>query len=199
MEISKVYSFRLSPSDEIIKEIERFKLFSRETIGAFESMNSKAHLTICEPRLEKLQVMVNSVKRLERELKSIPSIELTVNNFGYFDNGKAGYVIYAKVEGDERTKTWFKTLRSSFDKKEAFNPHITVVRGISADRFRDLWPHFEHFAYRRKFTVDSMIILENEIVKKRRDQIFAKLFLGAKNILLRETWTLFDQTGDIMN
>lgn len=193
MEFSKVYSFILSP-DVVIEKVRGLKSFCKQIIGEFKSEHSRAHITISEPCLQTPAVMANTCRRLIQDLIYIPAITLNINSFGYFENA-SGYVIYAKIELDEPTQNWFKILKSNFDKSGSFMPHITIARNLTLKQFEAIWPTFSCMIYRQSFLVDSVLILENEIVKTAPDQVFKKISLGSNNLLLRKPWTLFDNLG----
>jgi len=191
MEFNKVYSFIISPSDEVIAKIKGLKALCNQLIGNFKAEHSKAHITVSVPYPENPGVMVNRCRRWMQDLAYVPSYIISINNFGYFENS-SGYVIYAKIALDDFANNWFRSLKTNFDNEKSFMPHITIARNLTQNQFAELWPYFNAMPYQKSFQVDSVLILENEIVKTGPDQVFKKIALGPPNILPRLPWTLFD-------
>src|ERR1700761_1263456 len=98
------YLFIISPPDSLMKEIERYKRASANVIGSFESRHSRAHITItyqtrCKPFLAE-----PVIERMQKNLRSIPAVELHIKRFNYFTHGATARTIYAEIEINPATE-----------------------------------------------------------------------------------------------
>src|ERR1700742_4397830 len=134
------YLIILAPPDNVVNHVKSLKKYSSGIIGEFESLYSKAHITV-QPWPRKRPVWIEPLlPKLERELQTLPPLQADINGFAYFDQADT-QTIYAKLASTPQTKVWFKLLRRFFN-TTAFEPDITIARSIPNADFKKLWPHF---------------------------------------------------------
>jgi 2'-5' RNA ligase len=161
------YLFILSPSDEIISKVRSLKRFCSGIVGGFESLHSKAHITV-QPFPRKKPFWIDPVATtLEKEFSLIPSVTLQINGFRVFTNGDNS-TIYARLNTTPVTGVWFKDVRRSLKLKK-FEPHITIARSLTANQFKQLWPHFRNRDWNETFLVDRLTILQRETIDHDRN------------------------------
>jgi 2'-5' RNA ligase len=157
------YLMIISPPDAIIKEMSRYKRASVNMIGHFESMHSRAHITITKQTRCKQFLAQPAIMQMEKRLSSMPALELHINGFSFFDHGFTAKTIYAVVERDTRTDNWFKLLKSQMGiKVKNFVPHITIARNIPVTAFNKLWPNFKDRTFSETFKADGLTILQRD-------------------------------------
>src|ERR1700749_5073676 len=97
------YLVVLSPSESVVSRVKKLKGFSFNKIGEYESLNSKAHITVQYwPRKKPLWVEP-LLPKLERELQQLPSPVLDINGFDFF-NQQHNKTIYAKLKASSHTE-----------------------------------------------------------------------------------------------
>lgn len=175
------YLMIISPPAEINAEIDRYKRASARKIGEFNSMHSKAHISInwqmrCKPFQAQPQIM-----RMAGPLGMLPPMRLKIDGFKHFASGDK-YTIYAAFTEDDRTKSWFKMLRQQMRiTTKSFIPHITVTRSIPKDAFNYLWPFFKDRPFEADFIADRLTVLERETyVLQSNWRTFAELQFGTQ-------------------
>jgi hypothetical protein len=157
------YLIIISPPDNIIKAVEKYKRASVKLIGHYESMYSTAHISIthqhrCKPFLIEPAVII-----MEKKLGTMPPIELNIKGFNFFSHGQHTKTIYAEIELTETTEKWFKLLKIQLGIKVAgFVPHITIAKNIPVTAFNKLWPNFVNHSYSKSFTANHLTILHRE-------------------------------------
>ncbi|MCC8407621.1 2'-5' RNA ligase family protein [Mucilaginibacter sp. UR6-1] len=156
------YMMLLSPPDEVVYEIERYKKASAKHIGQFKSMHAKAHISICKAERQKTFIIEPTLQRLAQKLSTIPPIVLHIKGFGFFKHGDKSMTIYANVDYNDAVKKWFKLLLQNMNLKISLNPHITVVRNITAKQFELLWPYFAKAQYNDVFKIDALTVLKRD-------------------------------------
>jgi 2'-5' RNA ligase len=167
----------LSPSEGIIENVRKLKDFSYKRIGDFESRYSKAHITIQNWYRQKPVWIEPLIPKLERDLQSLPPVDLKINGFDHFaDHDRS--TIYACLNPDQLTKIWFIQLRKFFGKPD-FVPYITIAKSISKDAFNKLWPHFKDTDYGDQFKVDKLTILRRETIGYDKSyKVFKEIFFN---------------------
>ncbi|HZY39119.1 MAG TPA: 2'-5' RNA ligase family protein [Mucilaginibacter sp.] len=152
----------LSPPENICNYIKNLKDFSAQIIGEFPSQHSKPHLSVQFLPRKKPVWIEPLMPKLERELQTLPPVELQINGFAYFDQQEF-QTIYAKLNSTPATKLWFKLLRKFFN-TPPFEPHITIARNIPHDDFKVLWQHFKDQPFNARFKVKELTILRRETI-----------------------------------
>jgi hypothetical protein len=173
------YLMVITPPENIIKEISRYKQASVNMIGHFEGMHRRpqiviAHQTRCKPFL-----VQPAIERMAKRLGTMPEIELKINGFGFFDNSKTTKTIYVIVEIRDRTDKWFRLLTKQIGIKAKLIPHIAVASNIPVTSFNKLWPHFEQKALLESFMANSLTILTRDTyVEYCEWKVYRELFFA---------------------
>lgn len=152
----------LSPGEHISALVKEHKLNAAKIIGEYESVHSKAHISIKTMPRQKAFIAEPIIKLLNRSLCTLPPITLTVDGFDYFNHGEDYKTIYAKLRSNHLTTLWFKTLKKHLGIKEFMVPHITIARNIPLWAFNELWPHFKALNWVENFTVNELTVLRRE-------------------------------------
>ncbi len=176
------YLMIISPPDDLIKEVNRYKRASVNAIGHFEGMHSMAHITIthqtrCKPFLAHPAIM-----RMGERLSTMPPVELFINRFDFFNHGQSAKTIYAKIERTERCDNWFQLLTMQMGiKVHNLVPHITIASNIPVTAFNKLWPNFEGKEFKRSFIVSNLTILQRDTYAEyRKWEVYKELHFGNK-------------------
>ena len=156
------YLIILCPPENICYYVKSLKNFSAEIIGEYASQHSKAHLSVQFLPRKKPVWIEPLMPKLERELQTLPPVELEINGFAFFDQQEF-QTIYAKLNSTPATKLWFKLLRKFFN-TPPFEPHITIARNIPNEDFKLLWPHFKDQPFNARFKVEMLTILRRETI-----------------------------------
>jgi 2'-5' RNA ligase len=156
------YMMLLSPPEQVNHEIKRYKQASAKHIGEFESMHSKAHISICMADRQKTFIIEPSLQRMAQKLSTIPPIVLHIRGFDFFKHGDKSMTIYARIDQTDAVKKWFKLLLQSINIKVSLTPHITIARNIPAHQFEVLWPYFAKAQYNDVFKIDGLTILKRD-------------------------------------
>src|ERR1700722_14650036 len=105
------YLVLLSPPENINAHIKSLKHFAGGIIGDFEGQHAKANIVV-QPLPRKKPVWIEPLMpKLERELQTLPPVQLEINGFAYFDQQEF-QTIYAMLNSTPATKRGFKLLRS---------------------------------------------------------------------------------------
>jgi hypothetical protein len=156
------YLVLLSPPENINAHIKSLKHFAGGIIGDFEGQHAKANIVV-QPLPRKKPVWIEPLMpKLEREMQTLPPVELEINGFAYFDQQEF-QTIYAKLNNTPATKLWFKLLRKFFN-TPPFEPHITIARNIPNEDFKLLWPQFKDQPFNACFKVNQLTILRREAI-----------------------------------
>ncbi|MCO5947628.1 2'-5' RNA ligase family protein [Mucilaginibacter flavidus] len=176
------YLMIISLPPGLVKEISRYKRASVNAIGHFEGMHSRAYISVthqvrCKPFLAQPAIV-----RMGQRLSTMPPVELYLNGFAYFSNGRSVRTIYAKIEMNERAENWFKLLTIQMGiKLPNFVPHITVARNIPVTAFNKLWPNFENRDLKHRFIVNGLTVLHRDTFAEQSEwKIFRELHFGNK-------------------
>src|SRR6185312_13821148 len=160
METYKDYMIILSPPMHIAEKAKKFKQASYRMIGEFESLHSKAHITLKGLHRQKPFLTEPHFERLEKELSLMEPFTFQLNGFATFL--PTDYTtIYAAIQSTPQMEDWFKRLRSLINEKKAV-PHITIARQVPNDKAKKLWPKFKDRPWNDTFEVKYLTILERE-------------------------------------
>ena len=176
------YLMIISLPAELVKEISRYKRASVNAIGHFEGMHSRAYIPVtCQVRCKPF-LAHPAISRMGQRLGTMPPIELYLNGFAYFSDGRSVRTIYAKIEMTERAQNWFKLLTMQMGiKLQNFIPYITVARNIPVTAFNKLWPNFENRDFQRRFIVNGLTVLSRDTFAEHPEwKIFRELHFGNK-------------------
>ena len=175
------YLMVISPPENIIKEIERYKRASVNLIGHFEGMHHTAriiitHQTRCKPFLVQPAIIAMATR-----LGTMPPVELQIKGFAFFTHGNSK-TIYAVIESGVKTNNWFKLLNKQIGiKVQNFVPHIIIASNIPATSFNKLWPNFEKKEWSETFMVNSLTILHRDtFVEYCEWKVHRELFFANK-------------------
>ena len=156
------YLIILSPPENVSNYVSGLKNFSAEIIGEYKSQHAKANIAVQSLPRKKPVWFEPLMPKLERELQTLPPVELEINGFAFFDQQEF-QTIYAMLNSTPATKLWFKLLRKFFS-TPPFEPHITIARNIPIEDFKKLWPHFKDQSFNARFKADKLPILRRETI-----------------------------------
>lgn len=156
------YLLLLSPNDRVKALVKEHKQYAAEIIGKYESMHPIAHISIKKMARQKAFMTEPALLSLDKTLRAMPPITLTLDGFDYFNHGEDYKTIYAKLRSNHLTTLWFKTLKKHLNMKEFMVPHITIARNIPVTQFNQLWPHFKAINWVENFTVTELTVLQRE-------------------------------------
>jgi 2'-5' RNA ligase len=131
------YSIALIPSKEIVELVDSMKKELSETIGWFNSKNSKAHITIAEFKAteEEAEKIISKVKKIANSTKPVV---VTFNSFDSFANG-AFYIAPNDISETE-LKAIMKSVQegvpSAKDATKNANPHISIARRLDKQNLK---------------------------------------------------------------
>lgn len=176
------YLMIISLPPELVKEISRYKRASVNAIGHFEGMHSRAYIPItCQVRCKPFLAQP-AITRMGQRLSTMPPVELYLNGFAYFSDGRSVRTIYAKIEMTERAENWVKLLTMQMGiKLQNFVPHITIARNIPVTAFNKLWPNFENRDFKHRFIVNGLTVLHRDTFAEHSEwKVFRDLHFGNK-------------------
>ena len=160
METYKDYMIILSPPMHIADKVKKLKQASYRLIGEFESLHSKAHISLKKLYRQKPFLIEPHFEKLEKELSLMEPFTLQTNGFATFL--PTDYTtIYAAIKSTPQMEDWFKRLRSLINEKKSV-PHITIARQVPNDKAKKLWPKFRDRPWSDEFEVKYLTILERE-------------------------------------
>jgi len=162
MSAYKDYMFLLRPSALVNQQIKFFKEKAAAHIGVFPSLKSSAHISITEYTRQKPFMMEPALDMATKRIERMAPVQLQINGFNFFPHGEERMTIYAVIQPTYQTDKWFDTLSKQLQLKKKITPHITIARSIGIDAFYQLWPHFRPIAYKERFEVTQLTILERE-------------------------------------
>ncbi|MFD0749923.1 2'-5' RNA ligase family protein [Mucilaginibacter calamicampi] len=179
MESYKDFLMIISPPDEVIKQISKYKRASANKIGPFKGMHSIAHISITYQQRCKPFMADPFMARLENKLQTMQPAEIYIKNFKFFTHGTVGFTIYAEVNVMPPNHNWFKLLRKQMGITITIVPHITVLKNIPPSAFKKLWPYFENSQYEATFKANSLTILWRETFAEQHEwRPYKELFFG---------------------
>ena len=156
----KDYMILLSPPEEINEQVKKFKQASERLIGEFESLHSKAHISLKNMSRQKEHWIAPLFVQLEKELSLIEPMTLQINGFATFLPTDFT-TIYAAIKSTPEMEDWFKRIRKSLNEKKAV-PHITIARQVPNALAKKLWPKFKDRLWDDEFEIDRLTILQRE-------------------------------------
>jgi hypothetical protein len=160
METYKDYMIILSPPMHIAEKVKKLKQASYRLIGEFDSLHSKALISLKGLHRQKPFVTEPQFEKLEKELSLMEPFTLQINGFATFL--PTDYTtVYAAILSNPAMEDWFKRLRSLLNEKKAV-PHITIARQVPNDKAKKLWPKFRDRPWDDQFEVKYLTILERE-------------------------------------
>jgi 2'-5' RNA ligase len=170
----------ISPPENVVKEISRFKRASVNLIGHFEGMHSRAHITITHQTRCKPFMVQPAILKMGIRLNTINPVDLKITGFNFFYHGQTARTIYAEVGMTSHAENWFKLLQREMGiKVKNFVPHITIAKNIPVTAFNKLWPNFENREFAETFKADSLTILHREtFVEYCEWKVYKELFFA---------------------
>ena len=157
------YLLTLTPPQSIIDSIGKYKRASVNTIGHFEGMHNKACIVITHQARRKPFLAQAVFMQMERNLNTMPPIDLKLNGFAYFNKTRFTKTIYGVIEPSGQTDKWFRLLKLQMGIKiKNYVPRILVVEDIPLPDFNKLWPNFKNQVINETFKVNSLTLLHRE-------------------------------------
>jgi 2'-5' RNA ligase len=154
------YMILLSPPANISDNIKKFKQSSARLIGDFESMHSKAHISMKRLTRQKPFWTEPLIDKLEKELSLLEPAVLQLNGFATFLPTDFT-TIYAAIKSTPAMEDWFKRLRKCLDEKKSV-PHITIARQVPNELAKPLWKKFKDRQWNEEFEIKQLTILQRE-------------------------------------
>jgi 2'-5' RNA ligase len=154
------YMILLSPPASISNQDKKFKQSSARLIGDFESMHSKAHISMKRLIRQKPFWTEPLFDKLEKELSLLEPAALQINGFATFLPTDFT-TIYAAIKSTPAMEDWFKRLRKCLDEKKSV-PHITIARQVPNELAKPLWKQFKDRQWEEEFGVKQLTILQRE-------------------------------------
>ncbi|CAN5524744.1 hypothetical protein BH09BAC6_BH09BAC6_28920 [soil metagenome] len=176
------YLITISPPDDIIKMVTKYKRASVNVIGHFEGMYTTPQIIVTHQKRCKPSLVQPVIIQWQQKLKTMPTVTLRISGFGFFENGPLVKTIYAKIETTPHTLNWFKLLMQQLGiKLKNFVPHIPVAGNIPVTAFDKLWPHLAADGYSYSFKVNSLTILHKETFAEHNEwRVYRELFFENK-------------------
>lgn len=171
MKKEKEYFILISPSEEITRQINLLKRACAKYIGKFYGMKSQAHISFSKYIDEEdtpgkmSDIMSRFIKIIEWEMGHLPSCNLIIDGFDFFDHGNKYKTIYAVIKNTDETVNWFNTIKEKLFIKKNITPHITIAKKITVESFNILWPFFQKLSLTESFKPESLTILTREFDK----------------------------------
>ncbi|MDB5026242.1 MAG: 2-5 ligase family protein [Mucilaginibacter sp.] len=156
------YMMILSPSESISEQMEKHRADVQGIIGAYERLDSKAHISIKPMPRRKPYLAEPEIMGLKNNLKLLPPVTLTIDGFDFFTHGDEYRTIYAKIRSTLQTTRWFKVLKKSLNIKDYLVPHIPIARNIHVSAHNKLWPQFKNMRWVEPFEIGQLTILHCE-------------------------------------
>lgn len=156
------YMLLLSPSDSVNEQVRQHKLNAALIIGDYESIHSKAHISIETYPRKKPFLTEPILLELGKQLKMVCPFTFSIAGFDIFHHGNNYRTIYAKISSTPASTTWFKQLKRHLKVNRFMVPHITIARNITIAQFNLLWPHYKNIEWNESFTVNGLTILKRE-------------------------------------
>ncbi|MBL4677628.1 MAG: 2'-5' RNA ligase family protein [Mucilaginibacter sp.] len=156
------YLFLLSPPQTIMDEVARYRKASAKYIGDFMGVHSPAHISLAQVERQKPYFADSTLGRMEQRLTIMPTIQLHIDGFKYFNHLHDKKTIYAAIRNTQIADSWFELMKKNLGIKKAILPHITVCRNITDEEFKTLWPHFRHKKWTESFWVNELTVTRRE-------------------------------------
>jgi 2'-5' RNA ligase len=154
------YMILLSPPASISDQVKKLKQSSARLIGDFESMHSKAHISMKRLTRQKPFWTEPLFDKLEKELSLLEPAALQLNGFATFLPTDFT-TIYAAIKSTPAMEDWFKRLRKCLDEKKSV-PHITIARQVPNGLAKPLWKKFKDRQWNEEFEIKQLTILQRE-------------------------------------
>ena len=178
------YMIILSPTESICEQVEKHKANAAVVIGSYESLHSKAHITIKPMPRRKPYLAEHELLGLKNSLKPLPPVTLTIDSFDFFAHGDEYRTIYAKIRSTHLTTPWFKALKKALNIKDYLVPHITIARNIPTAQHNKLWPQFKKLQWVEDFEVNRLTILHRQAFDTFAHwQIFTEIPFEGKHLI----------------
>jgi len=133
---SEKYSICICPSADIIDRVTEWKNELRNAIGWYNSVNSKAHITIAEFNADEKQLKI-AINHLKEFANKATPFDVAFPHLGTFPNGAFF------LSADSPSKEKLQTLMSGFNKSfkiatttKSNNPHISIGRKLTDEKIR---------------------------------------------------------------
>lgn len=157
--ISQDYLLVITPSEEIITEVRKFKDFVKKLIGYYQSFNSKAHITVNHYYDGKALFFDERVPVYRSMASHIDAFEIKICGFDFFEH-HGTYTIYAKVALSQNITSTFSRFKKVFGSDVPQTPHITIARSLSYNQYKLLWYYFKKQKFECSFYADEIVVLK---------------------------------------
>src|SRR3569623_1919060 len=119
------YLIILSPPGDVCELIGKYKQEAADIIGHYDSIHSKAHISIKAMPRRKPYMAEPELAGLKANVKLLPPVDLIIDGFDFFSHGEEYRTVYAKIRSSVSATQWFKALKNSLNIKDYLVPHIT--------------------------------------------------------------------------
>jgi hypothetical protein len=156
------YMMVLSPGDGICERVVKHKTDAEGMIGNYESLHSKAHISVKNMPRRKPFLAQPEILDLKNTLQLLPPVTLSIDGFDFFTHGNEYRTIYAKIRSTNHTAQWFKALKKSLGIKDYLVPHITIARNINVCAHNSLWRHFKNVNWVEDLEISRLTVLHRQ-------------------------------------
>ena len=128
------YSIAICPPIHIINRITEWKNQLRNTVGWYNSVNSKAHITIAEFNADEKQLNI-AVNNLNEFTNRTTPFEVVFPYLGTFPNG--AFFLSPDIESKEKLTKLMSDFNKSFKVAtiiKSNNPHISIGRKLDDEK-----------------------------------------------------------------
>lgn len=157
--VSQDYLLVITPNEEVVSEVRKFKDFAKKLIGYYHSFNSKAHITVNHYYDGKALFFDERTPVYRSMTGRIDAFEIKINGFDFFQHQDT-YTIYAKVELSENITATFSRFKKVFGADVPQTPHITIARGLSYNQYKLLWYYFKKQKFECSFYAEEIVVLK---------------------------------------
>ncbi|GIV30925.1 MAG: hypothetical protein KatS3mg029_0276 [Saprospiraceae bacterium] len=161
-----LYFIAVLPGEEIQQEVMAFKQYCCTHFGACHALKSPPHITLVPPHRWAEEVLPQLEEVLDLFALGQEPFEVELQDFAAF----APRVIYVDVSPNPSLRALHRHLLAKLERSmefrderaHRFHPHMTIAhRDLDRQAFRRAWAHFSLVEYRRRFTVDQLVLLEH--------------------------------------
>ena len=157
--VSQDYLLVITPSEEVVSEVRKFKDFAKKLIGYYHSFNSKAHITVNHYYDGNALLFDERVPIYRSMASQIDAFDVRICGFDFFEHN-GNYTIYAKVELSQSITATFSKFKKVFGADVPHTPHITIARSLSYNQYKLLWYYFKKQNFECSFYADEIVVLK---------------------------------------
>lgn len=164
----KKYSLVVHPI-AIIDKVKALKQVLKGQIGWYNSVNSLAHLSICEFYAED-QELESIIAMIQEMVKDVEPKEITLDSFAFYDNG--AFYMKANQESESYLKDLFVKINSGLAREiklgyKVTAPHLSIGRRLSQEQLAIAQEVFQQVEER--FICESIMLRVFNPIRKQYD------------------------------